>query len=252
MGGIQAVDPKNMKDIIEEIDSRIKSPFFGYFLISFVAINWERLFYLIVDNGPVSARIEYFNNGSDLSSLIVCPFILASLYSIVYPWLQLAFMKLARFPTRLKNSLQAESESDLLTQRQALEKSRAKLFESREKELIERARRDAEADEIKDQGVREKLQSEIKSLREKSDAANDELGSDEEAVLIDIAQKQGLVDLETYITCSEFDAVRIEYYLESLESAGYLQRKFNRRNGVTEIKLTTKGKKFAVDVGAVS
>jgi len=112
-----------MKDIIEEIDSRIKSPFWGYFLFSSAAINWEQLFYLIVHNGVVSERIDHFNGGTDLWSLILLPFILASAYSILYPWLQFGFMFLSKKPTDLKNSLQAQSENNLLIKKQELEES---------------------------------------------------------------------------------------------------------------------------------
>jgi hypothetical protein len=39
---------KLVKGIIESVESRINAPYFGYLFCSFLAINWEALFYLFL------------------------------------------------------------------------------------------------------------------------------------------------------------------------------------------------------------
>ena len=158
-----------MKEIMDAIDSRLKNPFFGYFIIALFTINWSQIFYLLVDDSSVTTRINYFQNATDIISLFILPFIAASAYSLLYPWLNYGFMWLCTKPNELKNELQANSEHKLIIKQQELEDARTKLLSSTENELIERAKRDAKLSEIKNKEVREKLESEIDSLRKERD-----------------------------------------------------------------------------------
>ena len=106
-----------MNEIFEGIDTRIKSPFFGYFLISALAINWDKLFYLLMDDGDVFLRIGHFQAGTDHLTLLLYPFLFACAYSIFYPWFNLALLFIARKPTDQKNYLQIQSEHKLLAKK---------------------------------------------------------------------------------------------------------------------------------------
>jgi hypothetical protein len=57
----------------------------------------------------------------------------------------------------------------LIIKQQELEDARTRLLSSTEDELIERAKRDAELGEIENKEIREKLESEINSLRKERD-----------------------------------------------------------------------------------
>lgn len=251
-----------MKDIIDEIDSRIKSPFFGYFVFSFVAINWAELFYLMLDSGTVDGRIEYFRNGTDFYSLIIYPFLVAATYSIAYPWLQYFFMWSSGKPNDLKNNLQAGSEHTLLVEKQKLETKRNELLKSAEAELIERAKRDAELSEIEDKDIRESLQAEIEQLRKERDAHRSSTNNPEQKDKLDISQEQ--IDILVLITQnggsmiegnvidkSPHDRVKTEYYLEDLQSKEFVTKKYNQVGGYYDINLATISKKLMVDLGVV-
>ena len=248
-----------MKELIEEIDSRIKSPLFGYFIFSLIALNWEELFYLIVHNGTVADRIAYFNNGTSSWSLFIFPFILASAYSILYPWLQCIFIFFGTKPTELQNSLQAQSEHKLLIKKQKLEKARSNLLEETEKELIDRAKRDAELEDIEDVNVREKLQSEIDSLRKERDdirgsltkkpeADSSPISKDQEEIIRLITSVGGSMDEDEIIKSSNFDKVKTEYYLEDLLNNKFLEKDYDRNRGY-HYDLTTISKKLMVEKG---
>lgn len=257
-----------MKDIIEEIDSRIKSAFFGYFLFAFMAINWKQLFYLIVHDGAVLERIDHFTRGTDLWSLILLPFILASAYSVIYPWLQLVFMLLSKKPTELKSSLQASSENNLLIKKQELEKSRRELLANTEKELIERAKRDEELEEIEDEDIKEKLKSEIEELRKQRDDIRETinntekskepfLSEEQEKIIRIITKHGGAIEQSLIMHHAGYDKIRTEYYLEDLEKSGYITKRYERSVGDAGnfsglvYRLTTKSKKIMIEKGIV-
>ena len=52
-----------MNEILEALATRIKSPIFGYFVLSWVAFNWRPLFYLFFSNTVIDDR---FQRGSSL------------------------------------------------------------------------------------------------------------------------------------------------------------------------------------------
>ncbi|MDF1818124.1 MAG: hypothetical protein P1U54_05765 [Immundisolibacteraceae bacterium] len=251
-----------MKDIIDEIDSRISNPFFGYFIFAFIAINWEVLFYMIANESSVSDRIQYFHDGSDYFSLFIYPFIAASLYSIIYPWVHYLFMRFSTKPTELKNSLQAHSEHTLIITKQKLEDARANFLTSTEKELIDRAKRDVELDKIEDDEIKKKLKLEIDDLRRERDELRepmkensnplpaDELlpNIDQMKILVLITAYNGRIPEEQLLKNSEFDRIKTEYLLETLYNEGYINKDYKQRpiSGYV-YTLTTRGKKIMVD-----
>lgn len=160
------------KDILEAIDSRIKSPIFGYFVISLLAVNWEVFFYLLVHSGDAASRIQYFHDNTDSSSLIYVPLLVTLIYSIAYPWVTYIFTYISSKPNELKNLLQLQSEYKLHSMRRDLEQLRNSMLSTVETELIGRARRDEELAKIEDETIRNKLKSEIEQLRKEKDELN--------------------------------------------------------------------------------
>lgn len=158
-----------MKEILEALGTRIKSPVLGYYSIAFVIFNWKPLFYLFFQNEGVIERFSYFDDNTDFWSLIFNPVIFASALAVIYPWVNYLFLKTCAKPTDLRNLIQAQSEHNLLVKKQELEEARSALLETAEKELIDRAKRDQELNTIEDEEAREKLKSEINELREQRD-----------------------------------------------------------------------------------
>lgn len=247
-----------MKDLLDEIDSRIKSPFFGYFLFSALAVNWSPLFYLMMHDGEVSSRIEYFQGNTDFLSLFVCPFLIAATYSVAYPWLQFVFTYTSIKPTELRNALQARSEHKLIEVQKNLEVARNNTLKIREEELIDRAKRDEELNEIEDKSLRNKLQSEIDALRSERDKLKNEkpekisssqLSDDQIEILKVFAEKSGDLYISDVRKRMNYEQIKTEYLVEDLESNGYLERSYDSFNEQYMYKLTTKSKKLLVEIG---
>jgi len=169
-----------MKEIFEAFGTRLKSPLFGYSIFGFIAINWKPLFYLFMADKNVDSRILFFEQHTSKLTLFIWPISFAVFMAIAYPWINLFFLSLARFPNDFKNTLQATSEHKLLSQKQELEKMRSKALISKETELIDRAKRDQKLQSINDSEIRNKLQRQIDKLRKENDELSNKVASEED------------------------------------------------------------------------
>lgn len=194
-----------MKEIIQALESRIKSPIVGYFTLSFLLYNWQEIFFLLVDKSSAAERIKYFLDNTSQSNLLWYPLLFATVYTLLYPWINLVFLYLCRKPTDIKNSLQAKSEHKLLVEKNELENIRSKYLATTEQSIIEQAKRDLEINKIEDQELKDSVKSTVGSLRSnqaisiENQAANHKLESPEELFKMadqyrQRAQKSSLTD----------------------------------------------------------
>nr|WP_321239437.1 hypothetical protein [uncultured Tolumonas sp.] len=163
-----------MKEIIEALASRIRSPIFGYYCLFFSTFNWSNIFYLLASSTSANDRIEYFIKNSTHSSLIFDPIIYASIFAITYPWVNLLFIRLTQYPVELKNSLNAESEHKLILQKQNLERLRNEYLAIKEEAVISRAEREVRIKSIDDAEIRNKASSELSEIRKSSEMATED------------------------------------------------------------------------------
>ncbi len=218
-----------MDSILSELQTRLKSPFFAYFLVSFIAFNWDPLFVLFFDNGLVSYRVEYFREGTDFWSTVVCPFSLAALYMIGYPWLQFGFLKANTKATAMQSNLKIQAEHNAIAEKLRLEAERNQLLKQREEEAIDRAKRDSEAEKITDYEKRNQAKSEIERLRQESDNASQnninhlsEIESEKQEILKHIANRSGKDYEKNILYSSPLSDLATEIHLEELAEMGIL------------------------------
>lgn len=164
-----------MKEIIEAFAARIKSPVFGYFILAWLAINWKPLFFLFFDPNQIDKRIELFEKLTNIYTLLVFPLAVGAAFAVLYPWVNYAFLWICIIPTDLRNSIQAESEHKLLWKKKQLEEARSLVLATKERELIDRAKRDEEIRSIPDKNTKEILQNQIDQLRKELDIKNAQL-----------------------------------------------------------------------------
>lgn len=108
-----------MKQILSSILSnskeKIKNPFFGSFIISWIVINWQGLSYFFLANNRIDDKLLYVNeNYSNIWLNLIIPIALALIYSLFFPWF---FLKIEE---RTKNISEARyinsiAESNKLT-----------------------------------------------------------------------------------------------------------------------------------------
>ena len=158
-----------MKDLLDSIGNKVKSPIFGYTLLATSLINWKPIFYLLISSENVIDRFSYFDSHTSIFTLLVIPLSISIFGLLVQPWMSFIFLYIAQKPTYLRDVLLIDSEHELNIKRQKLEATRGHLLAQQEEELIERAERDSQIEEIGNQPTKEKLKGEIEELRRTRD-----------------------------------------------------------------------------------
>ncbi|EZQ10221.1 hypothetical protein [Acinetobacter sp. Ver3] len=155
-----------MKDLIDAINTRVKEPYWGFFLLAFLAFNWRALFLLCFAKGTAQEKIFLFDDQTTFLSLIVFPIITAVAIMLVTPWLKVLFGWISRSAYERLNSQDLKREHKYLAEKNLLEQERSLELANKEKELIDQAKRDVDIEQINDENTREILRAEIDKLRQ--------------------------------------------------------------------------------------
>ncbi|AZJ35230.1 hypothetical protein [Tenacibaculum singaporense] len=97
-----------MKDIFNSIfkssEERLKNPFIGTFIISFIAINWKPIMVLIISDKKIEDRIDYIaKNFNHLSQVLYIPLAIAIFYIGILPYIMMIFDKLTFYALSQRN-----------------------------------------------------------------------------------------------------------------------------------------------------
>lgn len=171
-----------MNELFDAVSSRIKAPYFGYALLSFLALNWRALFLLGATEGTPQQRIDVFDAHTSHLTLLVFPLLISAAIVVLTPWIRFFFGLISRKPFELIDNIQLESEHRNNIRKTELEQSRSDFFATKERELIERAKRDLEVKAVEDRELQEKLVGEIEALRKESDSLTQRLNEQTSAV----------------------------------------------------------------------
>ena len=203
-----------MKEIFEAFNSRLKSPVFGYFILAFFAYNWKVIFYLLVSGSEVTDRFKYFDNNTSTNSLLTYPLIVGIIGALLYPWINLFFIWMIRRPIERRQVINLISKNNILIREKEFEESRAKLLATKERELINRAKRDEEIKSLPDEKLRDELQKQIEELREQVDV----MDKDAKNGSINLSKKPSLVEIYlelARLSQSNGNMKQAELYLQS-------------------------------------
>lgn len=89
----------SMKDIFLSIfkttEERLKNPFIGTFIISFIAYNWKPLSVFFLSSQKIEQRIAFIsNNYTDIFNLLIYPLVTSVIYIVLLPYLMWLFESL--------------------------------------------------------------------------------------------------------------------------------------------------------------
>jgi hypothetical protein len=154
-----------MKDIFDAVNSRIRTPYFGYAVLAFFAFNWRGVFLLATTTGSPLQRLAAFDSATNTNTLILFPLLVGIFVAASTHWVQYVFVWISRKPSSMMDVLHLQAEHNRNIHQTKFEQSRAALFAVKEKELIERAKRDEEISEIEGDETKEKLAKQIENLR---------------------------------------------------------------------------------------
>ncbi|MEL0614235.1 hypothetical protein [Marinomonas arenicola] len=223
-----------MKDVVDAINSRIRSPYFGYAVLAFIAFNWRGIFLLLVSTGSPAERLKFFDTETSFWSLAVFPLIVGALVAASTHWLRYVFLLVARKPLELIENSNLEAEHRKFIRQSELEKVRTDLAAKRESELIDRAKRDESIAEISDESKKKELEKEIKKIRSERDIKLSDKAS--ELLLAAASEENGTImtpktlggqsiqaGRKSFGKDSKRDYSAYEFALKELVASGYVQ-----------------------------
>jgi hypothetical protein len=158
-----------LKEVVEAVNNRIKSPYFGYSILAFLTWNWKALFLFATSKADPPLRIAAFEEQTNYFSLFVGPLLVGVLVAAATYWIKLGFELVARKPLGRLDSLALEALHAKTIKQTELEQARSKLFAAKEEELIDRATRDAKVEQISDESTKENLSIQLEKLRRERD-----------------------------------------------------------------------------------
>lgn len=109
-------------ELSSSIRSRLSSPIYFPFLLSFLAVNWREIFVLFVPDEGATAldRIVFFDLNTDVYSLLIMPAILAAALLVFTPFLRLAHSWAVQWPIKMRRLTDGRTDTSVM---QAKEKA---------------------------------------------------------------------------------------------------------------------------------
>lgn len=97
-----------MKDIFNSIfkssEERLKNPFIGTFIISFIPINWKPIIILLFSDKKIEDRINYIlENFNNPGQTLVIPLLVATFYIGILPYIMMIFDKITFYALSQRN-----------------------------------------------------------------------------------------------------------------------------------------------------
>ena len=104
---------------------RIRAPIIGAISLSFIAINWQPIWYLLFADQPVRQKFLFFDANTSISTLIFYPVIVGVLLAMTSPWLRLVGTWWTQFPISRIRRIQSDRDHDQKVHQEYLLKKQA-------------------------------------------------------------------------------------------------------------------------------
>lgn len=139
-----------LKEIYENLTQRIRSPFFGSFIVSFLVTNWAGVYFLLFSETAADTRINYFVANTSLTSLLCWPLAAALAYVLVGPWIKGGLVWWADKPRawidKIETSAKASREIFANEEKARLEQSEQELLKQRTETIRRKEELEAEVE----------------------------------------------------------------------------------------------------------
>ena len=77
-----------LETLFSTANQRIKSPFFGSFIFSWIIINWKPIFYFLFSDDKISLKIKNIEESYEfIQNSILYPLLLSFIYVVVFPYI---------------------------------------------------------------------------------------------------------------------------------------------------------------------
>lgn len=123
-----------IKESVSGLLDRVKSPILFSIFLTFLAVNWRPIWFIVWGDGSAINRLEFFDANTSNMSLYVIPIVLGFLIGILGPWLRWIGSYTAKAPTKWYKSIENDQASEL-----KIESIRWLIKEQEERRLLQAA-----------------------------------------------------------------------------------------------------------------
>lgn len=118
---------------------RVKSPFLGAFVFSWIAFNWPMLAILFLSKKEIESRIDYINSNFDVGSYLLAPICTSALIAFLLPQVNKLITKIQDKPNSETIELTLSSKIRVAELQQSIAEieARKKLADKKEERFIE-------------------------------------------------------------------------------------------------------------------
>lgn len=121
-----------LHSIVSNSKERLKNPFLGAFITSWIAFNWQPIFIILFSNKTIEDKITFVNqNFIDPYHLLYFPLISTVIYIIILPYINLVTELLIELSKTKRNKLSINSQKLAINNKKELAIEEIKLEESK-------------------------------------------------------------------------------------------------------------------------
>lgn len=121
-----------LQTILKSTEDRIKNPFIGTFITSWIIFNWKPIIFIIFSDKDIEGKINYIkDNYSDIWSYLWLPLISAIFYIAILPYISFVFEYLTKFSHGLRNKVNLEARNAALELQIGVAQNEIKLEEEK-------------------------------------------------------------------------------------------------------------------------
>lgn len=123
-----------LQAMFKSTEDRIKNPFIGAFLTSWILFNWKPILYIIFSDEKIKDKIYYItetDSYNDQYNYFWLPLISAIFYILILPYLSFSFEYLVKFSNKWRNKVSLETKDEALELEIGIAKNEITLEEKR-------------------------------------------------------------------------------------------------------------------------
>ena len=179
-----------MKEFFEAIGQRIRSPFWGYVALAFLAVNWKSIYIIVFADEDPYHKFKFFDANTSIYTLYVVPLSLGLGATLLAPYIANWASWWASKPVNSRRIRDVDAAHKVLQVKNKFTVEREREKALIEQSLIDKAIRDEQVSRIENDEIKETLDDALTEFRDiseestKSNQAGEGFNSDRLAHLM--------------------------------------------------------------------
>jgi len=118
--------------ILKSTEDRIKNPFIGTFITSWIIFNWKPILFIIFSDKGIESKINFIkDNYNDIWCYLWLPLVSAVFYIAILPYISFIFEYITKFSHELRNKVNLEARNAALKLQIGVAQNEIKLEEEK-------------------------------------------------------------------------------------------------------------------------